>query len=34
MPRASVKSTRPELVDIEYETFGSPDDPAVLLVAG
>jgi pimeloyl-ACP methyl ester carboxylesterase len=34
MPRATVKSTRPELVDIEYETFGSPDDPAVLLVAG
>jgi pimeloyl-ACP methyl ester carboxylesterase len=29
-----VKSTRPDLVDIEYETFGSPDDPAVLLVAG
>jgi pimeloyl-ACP methyl ester carboxylesterase len=34
MPAATVKSTRPEIVEIEYETFGSPDDPAVLLVAG
>jgi pimeloyl-ACP methyl ester carboxylesterase len=34
VPRISVKSTRPDLLDIEYETFGSPADPAVLLVAG
>jgi pimeloyl-ACP methyl ester carboxylesterase len=29
-----VKSTRPDLLDIEYETFGSPTDPALLLIAG
>jgi len=29
-----VKSTRPDIVEIEYETFGSPADPAALLVAG
>ncbi len=34
MPRTTVKSTRPDLLDIEYETFGSPTDPAVLLIAG
>jgi pimeloyl-ACP methyl ester carboxylesterase len=34
MPNITVKSTRPDLVDIEYETFGSPSDPAVLLIAG
>jgi pimeloyl-ACP methyl ester carboxylesterase len=34
MPRVTVKSTRPDLVDLEYETFGSPADPAVLLIAG
>ncbi len=34
MPRTTVKSTRPDIVEIEYETFGSPADPAVLLVAG
>src|SRR5918996_3010630 len=34
VPRITVKSTRPDLLDIEYETFGLPDDPALLLVAG
>jgi pimeloyl-ACP methyl ester carboxylesterase len=34
VPRTTVKSTRPDLLDIEYETFGSPADPAVLLIAG
>jgi pimeloyl-ACP methyl ester carboxylesterase len=34
MPRTTVKSTRPDLLDIEYEAFGSPADPAVLLIAG
>lgn len=34
MPNITVKTTRPELVDLEYDTFGSPDDPALLLVAG
>jgi pimeloyl-ACP methyl ester carboxylesterase len=34
VPRLTAKSTRPDLVDIEYETFGSPSDPAILLVAG
>jgi len=34
MPRASVATTNPERVDIEYETFGSADDPALLLVMG
>ncbi len=29
-----MKSTRPDTIDIEYETFGSAADPAVLLVAG
>ena len=29
-----MKSTRPDVVDVEYETFGSSSDPAVLLVAG
>ena len=27
MPRASVATTNPARVEIEYETFGSPDDP-------
>ena len=34
VPRTAVKSTRPDLLDIEYETFGSPTDPALLLIAG
>ena len=34
MPRITVKSTRPDILDIECEVFGSPDDPAVLLIAG
>lgn len=34
MPAASVKSTRPDVVELEFETFGSPGDPAILLVAG
>ena len=34
MANISVKTTRPESVEIEYDTFGSPDDPAVLLIAG
>ena len=34
MPRATVATTNPERIDIEYETFGSPDDPALLLVMG
>ena len=34
MPRATVATTNPGAVEIEYETFGSPDDPALLLVMG
>ncbi|MET0143390.1 MAG: alpha/beta hydrolase [Ilumatobacteraceae bacterium] len=34
MPRATVATTNPDRVEIEYETFGSPDDPALLLVNG
>ncbi len=34
MPRASVATTNPERIDVEYETIGSPDDPALLLVMG
>jgi pimeloyl-ACP methyl ester carboxylesterase len=34
MPRATVASTNPATVELEYETFGSPDDPALLLVMG
>ena len=34
MPRATVATTNPDSVDIEYETFGSPDDPPLLLVMG
>jgi pimeloyl-ACP methyl ester carboxylesterase len=34
MPRATVVTTNPGSVEIEYETFGSPDDPTVLLVMG
>jgi pimeloyl-ACP methyl ester carboxylesterase len=34
VPSAIVKSSHPDVVDLEYETFGSPADPAVLLVAG
>jgi pimeloyl-ACP methyl ester carboxylesterase len=34
MPRATVTTTNPDTVELEYETFGSPDDPALLLVMG
>ena len=34
MPRATVTTTNPDSVDLEYDTFGSPDDPALLLVMG
>jgi pimeloyl-ACP methyl ester carboxylesterase len=34
MPRATVATTNPESIEIEYDTFGSPDDPALLLVMG
>jgi pimeloyl-ACP methyl ester carboxylesterase len=34
VPKVTVKSTRPDVLEIEFETFGSPSDPAVLLVAG
>jgi pimeloyl-ACP methyl ester carboxylesterase len=34
MPRATVATTNPDSIEIEYETFGSPDDPTLLLVNG
>lgn len=34
MPRATVTTTNPDRVDLEYDTFGSPSDPALLLVMG
>jgi pimeloyl-ACP methyl ester carboxylesterase len=34
MPRTTVTTTNPDAIEIEYETFGSPDDPALLLVMG
>ncbi len=34
MPSIKVATTRPDTIEIEYETFGSPDDPALILVAG
>ena len=34
MPRATVATTNPGSVEIEYETFGSPEDPPLLLVMG
>jgi pimeloyl-ACP methyl ester carboxylesterase len=34
MPRATVATTSPASIEIEYDTFGSPDDPALLLVMG
>ncbi len=34
MPRAVVATTNPDRIEVEYETFGSPDDPALLLVMG
>jgi pimeloyl-ACP methyl ester carboxylesterase len=34
MPRVTVATTKPDKVEIEYDTFGSPDDPALLLVMG
>jgi pimeloyl-ACP methyl ester carboxylesterase len=34
MPRAAIVTTNPERIDIEYDTFGSAQDPALLLVMG
>jgi pimeloyl-ACP methyl ester carboxylesterase len=34
MPRTRVATTNPDAIEIEYETFGSPDDPPLLLVMG
>jgi pimeloyl-ACP methyl ester carboxylesterase len=34
MPRVTVATTNPEKIEVEYETFGSADDPALLLVMG
>jgi len=34
MPRATVATANPDSVELEYDTFGSPDDPALLLVMG
>jgi pimeloyl-ACP methyl ester carboxylesterase len=34
MPSIKVATTRPDTIEIEYETFGSPSDPALILVAG
>ena len=34
MPRATVATTNPDQIEIEYDTIGSPDDPALLLVMG
>lgn len=34
MSRVSIVTTNPAQVEIEYETFGSPSDPALLLVMG
>ena len=34
MPRTTVRTTNPDAIEIEYETFGSPDDPPLLLVMG
>ena len=34
MPRATVATSNPDTIEIEYDTFGSPDDPALLLVMG
>ena len=34
MPSIKAASTRPDTIEIEDETFGNPDDPALILVAG
>jgi len=34
MPTATVRTTRPDVVELEYDTFGDPSDPALLLVMG
>jgi pimeloyl-ACP methyl ester carboxylesterase len=34
MPRATVATTSPDTVALEYEMFGSPGDPALLLIMG
>jgi pimeloyl-ACP methyl ester carboxylesterase len=34
MPTATVATSNPDSIDIEYETIGSPEDPALLLVMG
>ena len=34
MPQATVSTTNPSTIKLEYDTHGSPDDPALLLVMG
>jgi pimeloyl-ACP methyl ester carboxylesterase len=34
VPRTTVATTKPDKIEIEYDTFGSPDDPPLLLVMG
>ncbi len=34
MPRTTVATSNPETIEVEYETFGSPSDPPLLLVMG
>ena len=34
MSRATVATTNPDTIEIEYESFGSPDDPPLVLVMG
>jgi pimeloyl-ACP methyl ester carboxylesterase len=34
MPQATVHTTNPPTIEIEYDTHGSPDDPALLLIMG
>jgi pimeloyl-ACP methyl ester carboxylesterase len=34
MSRATVATTKPDTIEVEYDTFGSSDDPALLLVMG
>ncbi|MFV0309687.1 MAG: alpha/beta fold hydrolase [Desertimonas sp.] len=34
MPSVTVATTHPDSIDIEYDTFGSPSDPTLLLVMG
>ncbi|MGI9032038.1 MAG: alpha/beta fold hydrolase, partial [Ilumatobacteraceae bacterium] len=34
MPRATIATSNPDTIEIEYETIGSPTDPPLLLVMG